>query len=115
MPVADKKLRRPAVKKDDAALRKEAQANVSVVHRVGKKEEVVKPGIPLDTSDKHDKVSEVRFGFSKGATLNMGDYQSQRIDAWVSDTLRPGESLQDGFARLNTIIDEVLENYAVEA
>ena len=40
----------------------------------------------------------------------MGDYESLRVDVWLSDTLKPDETVQEGYERIETILNEVLES-----
>lgn len=48
-------------------------------------------------------------GVSKGVTLNMGDFQSLRVDVWLSDNVEEGEEIKDAFVRVNDILDEQLK------
>lgn len=73
-------------------------------------EDVLKKGAPLDQTTKHDpKSSPICVGMSKGVTKNMDNYESLRVDVWLSDTPNEGESIADCFTRVEAIIDETLE------
>ena len=39
----------------------------------------------------------------------MENYESLRVDCWLSDTVREDETVKEAFARVEAIIDEVLE------
>ena len=76
----------------------------------------VKSGKPLDhevkqttAKKKNDLFVGQTFGISKGVTKNMDNYESLRVDCWLSDVVREGETVQEAFARVESIIDEVLE------
>ena len=76
----------------------------------------VKSGRPLDheakqspAKSKNDFFVGQTFGISKGVTKNMDNYESLRVDCWLSDVVREGETVQEAFARVESIIDEVLE------
>ena len=82
----------------------------------------VKKGRPLDHEVKQttaknnttvDSFVGQTFGMSKGCTLNMENYESMRVDCWLSDVVREGETVQEAFARVESIIDEVLEESAL--
>lgn len=80
----------------------------------------VKAGKPLDhevkqttAKNKNDLYVGQTFGMSKGCTLNMENYESMRVDCWLSDVVREGETVQEAFARVESIIDEVLEESAL--
>lgn len=75
---------------------------------------IEKTGTDLDNSDKIGKARVI--GLSIGTTLNMGYYQSLRVDVWGSDYLEEDESFEDGYARLKEKIDKelglVVESYS---
>ena len=80
----------------------------------------VKVGKPLDhevkqstAKSKNDLYVGQTFGMSKGCTLNMENYESMRVDCWLSDVVHEGETVQEAFARVESIIDEVLEESAL--
>lgn len=90
-----------------SALKHAAKSNVTIKRN----DEVVKEGTPLDHSAKHGipNVSPRVVGMNKGITRNMGDYESLRVDVWLSDEIQDGETAQDAFNRVEEIVDEVLE------
>lgn len=53
-------------------------------------------------------------GASFGVTLNMGEYQSLRIEAWAETTKKEGETTRDAFARAFTICEEQANDKAAE-
>lgn len=76
----------------------------------------VKAGKPLDhevkqstAKNKNDIFVGQTFGISKGITKNMDNYESLRVDCWLTDVVRENETVQEAFARVESIIDEVLE------
>ena len=80
----------------------------------------VKAGKPLDhevkqftAKKRNDTYVGQTFGMSKGCTLNMENYESMRVDCWLSDVVREGETVQEAFSRVESIIDEVLEESAL--
>ena len=78
---------------------------------------VEKEGVPLDHSTKQvgKSYTSKSIGMSKGATLNMGEYESLRVDCWLTDEVREGETPQEALRRLEAILDEVLEEVALSA
>ena len=92
-------------------LKKAASVNTSVTVGQKNNQRMIKEGVPLDHALKHkanEQGGHRSAGMSKGVTLNMGDYQSLRVDCWLSDTVKQGESVEDAFQRVGAIIDEQL-------
>lgn len=97
----------------------QAQARENTTITRGSKREginTIKSGKPLDHAVKQDTAKKKNetyvgqtFGISKGVTKNMDNYESLRVDCWLSDVVREGETVQEAFARVESIIDEVLE------
>lgn len=108
-----KKLKEP----QEAQLREQAESNTTI-QRGSKRNgySTVKQGNPLDheTKQKSAKGKDSpfvgqTFGVSKGITKNMDNYESLRVDCWLSDVVREGETIQEAFARVEAIVDDVLE------
>lgn len=76
-----------------------------------------KEGVPLDHVVKQSGKSYTAksIGMSKGATLNMGEYESLRVDCWLTDVVDEGETPQEALRRIEAILDEVLEEVALSA
>ena len=101
----------------------QAQARENTTISRGNKRDgysTVKAGKPLDhevkqssAKNRNDTYVGQTFGMSKGCTLNMENYESMRVDCWLSDVVREGETVQEAFARVESIIDEVLEESAL--
>lgn len=78
---------------------------------VSRNKSTVKEGIPNDHSVKHGVPIQSRtVGMSKGVTRNMGDYESLRVDVWLTDYVQDNETYQEALSRVEGIIDEVLED-----
>lgn len=93
--------------KKNAALKKAAKKNITIKRN----NQVIKEGIPLDHDVKHDIPRNRRtVGMNKGITRNMGDFESLRVDVWLTDEVGECESLQDALYRIETVLDEVLES-----
>lgn len=87
-----------------------ARKNTTITKKVGREEPVViKSGTPLDHTLKHDSYDGAKFGMSKGVTKNMDNYESLRVDVWLTSEVFEGESIKEAYARVEEIIDEVLE------
>ena len=101
----------------------QAQARENTTISRGNKRDgysTVKAGKPLDhevkqftAKKRNDTYVGQTSGMSKGCTLNMENYESMRVDCWLSDVVREGETVQEAFARVESIIDEVLEESAL--
>lgn len=87
-----------------------ARKNTTITKKVGRDTPTtIKSGTPLDHSMKHDSYATAKFGMSKGITKNMGDFESLRVDVWLTSEVFEGESIKEAYARVEAIIDEVLE------
>jgi len=48
--------------------------------------------------------------FSTGATINLGDYSSMRVDFGLERALRKGENAQDMLETLIAFVEEVVDS-----
>lgn len=101
-------------KKTVSRLEKKAEKNTTVALMEGKKvKEVLKQGNPAPDT-KSLQSSNIRIaGLSKGVTLNMGDYQSLRIDVWLTEFVQDGEDHSEVLNSLGSVIDSRI-NYESE-
>lgn len=67
---------------------------------------VVSGSPPLNVGDK--------VGASFGVTLNMGDYQSLRIEFWAESVKREGETSKQAFDRVYSICEKEANTKAAE-
>ena len=81
-----------------------AKDNVTSIRKIGGVEYSEKVGNPIN----HSKTSTGMVGMAKGITKNIGDYEFIRVDAWFTDGVRDKETLEDAFARISEMLDEVL-------
>lgn len=103
-------------------LKEQARENTTV--SVGNKRDgmnVVKSGRPLDhevkqstAKSKNDLYVGQTFGMSLGCTLNMGDYESFRIDCWLSDTIQEGETVEQAFLRVQSVLENQVEEVSAQ-
>lgn len=54
------------------------------------------------------KNDETKVNVSLGYTLNLGNFQSLRIDLGVEDSKRDGESINDAFDRVYGFVEDKL-------
>lgn len=87
----------------------QAEDNTSVVRGNAKNPTVLKEGIPNDHSRKHLNDSQ-QVGVSVGTTLNMGDYESLRVDVWLSDSVQDNETVEQAYERVVKVVDNTLQN-----
>ena len=98
------------MKQEQLKQKENARKNTTIVKKTGREEPVtLKVGNPIDHSTKHEPNASAKFGMSKGITKNMGDYESLRVDVWLTSEVYEGETIHEAFARVEEIIDEVLE------
>lgn len=94
-------------------LKKKVKENTTItLNKSGEKSDL-KRGNNIEHFNKHNALpiapkNDV-IGFSKGVTLNMGDYQSLRVDAWITSEVNEGETVQQAYERLEKLVEEQLE------
>ena len=93
----------------NSKLAKMAKENVSIQKKTSSGVEHIKEGTPLDHSNKHNLRTTPTVGMSKGVTKNMDNYESLRVDVWVSDVVQPDESMEEAIVRIESIVDNALE------
>lgn len=89
-------------------LKKKAEENARVTKETSRNQEVLKEGVPNDHSRKHLQSNLPVVGANLGLTKNMENYESLRVDVWLSDEVQEGETIQQVYARIVKIIDETL-------
>ena len=90
------------------SLAEKAEENTSVTKGTSKNQEVLKEGVPNDHSRKHLEQAPV-VGVSIGTTLNMGDYESLRVDTWLTDRVRDNETVEQAYDRVVQVVDSTLQ------
>ena len=78
---------------------KEAYENTTVTK--GRNKEVIKEGNPVS------KFTPNVVGLSVGVTINLGDFQSLRVDCWISQEVHEGEDRQ---VIVNDLTKELQDN-----
>lgn len=90
-------------------LKSKAKENTSVSVKSSGNSRTLVQGTPLDHAEKHEPQSPCKFGVSKGITKNMDNYESLRVDVWLTDEVQEGDTLDQAFNRVNAILDQQLE------
>jgi hypothetical protein len=90
-------------------LLKRAEENTTVSRRANGENKTLKQGTPLDPTSKHNVRAPQTVGMNKGVTKNMDNYESLRVDVWLSDTVAENETPQEAIQRIESIIDQALE------
>lgn len=86
-----------------------AKENTTVTKGTSKSQKTLKSGTPNDHTRKHQSNEKV-VGVNIGVTLNMEDYNSLRVDCWLTDSVQEGETERQAFERVVGIVDEVLND-----
>jgi methyl coenzyme M reductase subunit D len=58
---------------------------------------------------------ETKVSVSLGYTLNLGNFQSLRIDVSVTDNKRDGENTNEAFERVYSFVETKLQEKVAEA
>ena len=59
--------------------------------------------------------SKAKVNVSLGYTLNLGNFQSLRIDLGIEDSERDGENINDAFNRVYAFVEDKLTEKVKEA
>ena len=96
------------------SLKKQAEGNATVTKGTSSNQTTLKKGIPNDHSPKHLSSAPV-VGVSIGSTLNMGDYESLRVDVWLTDEVHSDETVAQAYNRVistvDTVLNQIVEQY----
>lgn len=97
-------------------LKKTAEENLNVtkVHEDGSREEV-KKGAMADEVAKHSLVSsQNKVGIAKGVTKNMGNFESLRVDVWLTQDCTDLEDAQTKYKEMEEAVDSLLEETVMQ-
>src|SRR5574344_1202918 len=84
--------------------KKVIKKNTTVKKKVGKDpEQVLQEGEPIPP--RFSTANQV--GLNVGVTINLGDFQSLRIDCWISEEVKEGDNRQEIF---NSLVKEIRDN-----
>ena len=90
------------------SLKEIASDNTQVTKGTSNNQEVLKEGTPNDHSIKH--LSTKIVGASIGITKNMENYESLRVDCWLTDTVKENETVEQAYERILGIIDKTMQD-----
>lgn len=81
------------------------KTNATVIKGTKANPTVIKEETPLDHAIKHGekKIPSKSVGINLGVTLNMGDYESLRVDVWCTDEVRDNETHEDAMERVSSL------------
>lgn len=91
------------------SLSEQAKENTTVTKGTSKNQTTLKEGVPNDHSRKHLESDTPTIGCSIGTTLNMGDYESLRVDVWLTDKVLHEETVEQAYARVVQTVDKTLQ------
>lgn len=91
-------------------LKKKVEENTTISTNTSGVVETVKEGKPLEHTQKHNVTKNTKtVGMNIGATVNMGDYQSLRVDCWLTDEVGEDETHEEALLRIGKIAKEHLD------
>lgn len=104
------------IKANNENLKEQAKANTTATKSVNKQTETLVEGQPLEHSKMHNinKLNSRTVGVNVGSTINMGDFQSLRVDCWLTDELLEGETHTEALQRITEVASEHLRYMADE-
>lgn len=106
-----------AIKKIAKPIKEQAKDNTTTEKFKGKKVLSSKEGVILDNSIKvptpdMSTGDTISVGLAKGLTKNMGNYQTLRVDCWITKSIpsdSTNEDIQEALDELSREIDSRLE------
>lgn len=97
-------------KKLKKSLVSSAEENTQVTRGTRNSQTVLKKGNPLEHSRKHLDGQCPVVGASIGTTLNMDNYESLRVDVWLTDDVKSNETVEQAYGRVVQTISKVLQD-----
>lgn len=84
---------------------KQPKTNAKVTKGTKNNQTVIKEETPLEHVIKHGdvRVPNKSVGMNLGVTLNMGDYESLRVDVWCTDEVRDDETHEEAMERVSSL------------
>ena len=61
--------------------------------------------LTIENKTKPHNTLENTVGVSVGTTVNLGNYESYRIDVWATDHIRTGETAKQAITRVQKVLD----------
>ena len=95
--------------KKKKSLKDIAVDNTQITKGTSKEQEVLKTGTPNTHSVKHLCDGTV-VGASVGITKNMDNYESLRVDCWLTDKVKDNETVEQAYERVLGIIDKTVSS-----
>lgn len=98
------------------SLKKKAEDNTTVTRGTSKNQKTLKSGNPSDHHRKQSNTGadllnkDTVVGMNVGITKNMDNYESLRVDCWLTDTVKEGETVEQAYERILGVIDSQLHN-----
>ena len=99
-------LKNKALKK---SLSEQAEENTQVTKGTRNNQTVLKKGVPNDHSPKHMPSEVPVVGVSIGSTINMENYESLRVDVWLTDAVKPNETVEQAYQRVIKTVDSTVQ------
>lgn len=91
------------------SLKQQVEENTTVTKGTKSNQQTLKQGIPNDHHRKQQCEGQT-VGVNLGITKNMDNYESLRVDCWGTDTVQPGETMEQAYERLIGVVDNVLQD-----
>lgn len=109
-------LKKKTIAPKNKGLKEKAIENTTISKSVGKEEPTpIKEGTPLNHTEIHNINPQVQtVGVNIGVTRNMGNFESLRVDCWLTDVVQDGETHDQALKRVSDVVKEELMNQVQE-
>ncbi len=89
-------------------LKKNPSDSLSITKRLGEEEFELQTGEAVYV----DRSVPGVVGMAKGFTINLGNYESERVEVWYSDFVGEDETPRKAIHRISGILDKILKDEA---
>lgn len=92
------------------SLSEKAVENAQVTKGTRSNQTVLKKGVPNDHAPKHLAKEVPVVGVSIGSTINMENYESLRVDVWLTDAVHSDETIEQAYQRVIKTVDDTVQS-----
>lgn len=97
-----------------SSLEVKARKNAQVTRGTNKNSQVLKEREVVEHEGDPNNPDTPVVGVSVGITKNMGNYESLKVDVWLTDKKQDDESINEAYERVASVVSEVLEQIVNE-
>lgn len=97
-----------------SSLEVKARKNARVTKVTNKNSQVLKECEAVEHEGNPHNPDTPVVGVSVGITKNMGNYESLKVDVWLTDKKQDDESINEAYERVSSVVSDVLQDIVNE-